>query len=609
MREQDTQKKRPKNHVELTSVTGDARQEASKRPLNLKLISRLFSYTQPYAKIRNWLFLLVFIRAVQLPAIPFYMGQIIRGPVSEGDMGGVFFHSALLVSFILFMLYIFYWRFRLSQQLGERVVHDLRNAVFVHIHSMPMSYFDRTRLGRNLSRVTNDAEAVRVGVQNVLFVSLVQLGQMIVAAGMMMYLNLRLFLVILTMAPILYVIISYFRKKLSKAYREVQESFSRVTSTLAESVSGVRVTQGFARQDTNAHLFHNLVDDHAQYNMNVARNAGVFVPLLELNSQVFIAFALLVGGWQVFHSGMEPATFIPFFIMVPLFFGPIKNIGNQYNSSLSAMAGAERIFSLLDQEPDWQDPPEAIELQDIKGKVEFRDLCFAYNPKEPVIRNLSFRVEPGSTAALVGETGSGKSTIIKLVSKFYLPTYGELLIDDIDIRRLASRSLQHQLGIVLQDNFLFTGTVLDNIRYSRYDADEEEVIEVLRKLDCLDLMKSLPDGLATIVGEKGTGISLGQRQLICFARSLLADPKIMILDEATSSVDTITEGRIQRALAILLENRTSIIVAHRLSTIRHADVVLVMDQGRLAEHGSHEQLLARNGLYTRLYRRFVRSAE
>ncbi len=594
--------------AELTKVTERSR-EVEQRPLDLNLIKRLFSYTRPYAKTRNWLFLLVVVRSVQLPTIPFYMGYIIRGPISAGDLRGVLVQTSILVVLVALMLFVFYWRSRFGQELGEKVIHDLRNQVFAHMHSMPMYYFDKTKLGRNISRITNDAEAVRVGVQNVLFVSLVQLGQMLVAAAMMMYLNLRLFLVILAMAPVLYLIVSYFRKRLSKAYREVQESFSRVTSTLAESVSGVRVTQGFARQDTNAHLFHSLVDDHAQYNMSVARNAGVFVPLLDLNSQMFVAFALLVGGWQVLHGDMEPATLIPFFIMIPLFFGPIKNIGNQYNSALSAMAGAERIFSLLDREPEWQDPPDAITPDDLRGRVEFREVDFAYNPKEPVLRRLSFVAEPGQTVALVGETGSGKSTVIKLISKFYLPDRGRLLIDDIDIRQLSSRALQRQLGIVLQENFLFTGTVLDNIRYARWQATDQEVVEVLQRLDCLDLVEALPEGLSTVVGEKGGGISLGQRQLICFARSMLANPKIMILDEATSSVDTITETRIQRALSVLLESRTSFIVAHRLSTIRHADLVLVMDRGRIVERGSHEKLLGDNGLYTRLYRRFARSAE
>ena len=291
------------------------------------------------------------------------------------------------------------------------------------------------------------------------------------------------------------------------------------------------------------------------------------------------------------------------------FFSPIQALANQYNAALAAMAGAERVFAVLDSKPEWTDPTDALTLPEITGRIELRDISFGYDPANPVLHNVSFVAEPGETIALVGHTGSGKSSIINLIAKFYLPTSGSILIDGHDIRGLDSESLHRQMGIVLQENFLFTGTVLDNIRISRPTATRDEVVKAAKLLDCLDLIAALPEGFNTVVGERGSGISLGQRQLICFTRAMLANPRILILDEATSSVDTMTELRIQRALRCLLADRTSFVVAHRLSTIRFADHVLVLDRGRIAESGTHEELLGKGSVYTELYREFSKAGD
>jgi ATP-binding cassette subfamily B protein len=284
-------------------------------------------------------------------------------------------------------------------------------------------------------------------------------------------------------------------------------------------------------------------------------------------------------------------------------------MGRMYNVALTAMAGAERVFRLLDTTPEWADQPSAGELPPIEGHVELDHVTFGYDPGKPVLHDICFEVQPGQTIALVGETGSGKSSIINLIAKFYLPTQGRVLIDGHDLNDVTTFSLHEQMGIVLQQNFLFTGTVMDNIRIGRPEATNLDVIEAAQKLDCLDLLDQMPDGLMTEVGEGGGGISLGQRQLICFTRAMLADPRLLILDEATSAVDTMTEARIQHALSQLLQNRTTIIIAHRLSTVRHADQVLVLDDGRIIERGTHSQLLVLGGTYARLYREFIRSGE
>jgi len=390
----------------------------------------------------------------------------------------------------------------------------------------------------------------------------------------------------------------------------MRDSFSRVTATLAEGVNGIGGTQGFVRQDVHAEMFGELVRDHAEYNSVVNRTQGLFLPLLDLNSQLFVAALLLVGGYQVLRPGATAnvGDLVGFFLMANLFFSPITVLGNQYNTALTSMAGAERIFNLLDLVPDWQDDPAAVDVESMMGHVEMRHLDFEYNRGRPVLSDVSFVASPGQTVALVGHTGSGKTTITSLIAKFYLPTAGQLLIDGREIRTLTSGSLHRHIGIVLQQNFLFTGTVLENIRLGRPEATDAEVAEAVERLDCLDLIDCLPDGFHTQVGERGANLSLGQRQIVCFARAMLADPRILILDEATSSVDTVTEARVQQALARLLAGRTSFVVAHRLSTIRDADQVLVMEHGRIVERGTHHELLAHGGAYTALYRRFVAQA-
>ena len=583
------------------------REDERQRPLDLRLIARLFASTDRWRRQRFWLLLAVLTRAVQLPALTGLVAAVIRGPIAAGDAGGIAVGAIAFAVLAVSTQVVLHYRQRLALELGEAVVCDLRCRLFRHIQTMPMRWFHTNRVGRVVSRMTSDLEDVRVGVQDVFFVSLVQFVQMLIAAAAMLWYDRVLFLTVLLLAPLIWLINRHFHRRLSVALRDMRESFSRVTATLVESVVGIRVTQSFGREAENARLFADLATDHAAWNTRVLRTQGTFLPLLELNSQVCMAVLLLAGGYRVLTPGSatDIGDVVGFFFMASLFFAPISILGSQYNQALTAMAGAERLYRLLDTEPEWGDVADAVELRPIRGHVEFREVHFGYEPGRPVLHGISFTAQPGQMIALVGHTGSGKSSIISLIARFYRATEGQVLVDGLDILQLQDQSLHRQLGMVQQQNFLFSGTVADNIRFGCPDADDERVRDVLRQLDCEDLLESLPDGLQTLAGEGGSALSAGQKQIICFARALLADPAILILDEATSSIDSGTEARLQRALDRLIHGRTSFVVAHRLSTIRRADQVLVLDHGKIVERGTHRELLHAGGAYSVLHAGFA----
>jgi ATP-binding cassette, subfamily B, bacterial len=583
--------------------------EPEQKPLDFAIIRRIYGYTKPYARLRNGLLGLVILRSFQLPLIAWATAAVISGPIARHELRGTALGVVGYLALTGFTSLSFVYRQRLALLLGEAVVHDLRLQVYEHLLRLPMSFFKKVQVGKLIGRITSDVDVVRVGVQDVAFIGIVQGGSMLVSAGLMLYYDWQLFLVVLVMAPVLWGLLRHFRSKLSMAYRAQQESFSRVAASLAESVSGIREIQGFVRQDLNGGLFQQLIYDHSRYNMISAQQSAIFLPLLEFNGQLFLSILLVVGGYQALGGEVRLEALIQFLFLSNAFFGAISPLGNQYNQALTAMAGAERVFGLLDTPPEWSDAPDAYELPPIVGRVEFRRVSFGYQPERPVLHELSFVAEPGQTVALVGYTGSGKSSIVNLVAKLYLAQAGEITIDSHEIKRVSSLSLHRQIASVTQDNFLFAGTVLENIRLGRPGATDEEVWEAARTLDIADLIEDLPRGFLTEIGEKGAGLSVGQRQVVCFVRAMLARPRILILDEATSSVDTVTESRLQHALMKLLQGRTSFVVAHRLSTIRHADLVLVLDHGRIVESGNHRQLLTLGGRYARMYRQFVSSTD
>jgi len=458
--------------------------EEDRAPLKWALIRRIFVYTRPYAAKRNRLFLLTFIRGLQLPALAWLIGVTINGPIAGRNPAGIYGYAAGYLVLALVTVGMFHFRQRFALELGEAVVHDMRSHLVRKLMTLPMSFYNQTKFGRIISRMTSDIDSVRAGVQDVAFILVVQGLQMAGAAALMVWYDWKLFSLMAIMAPVIWMLNERYRREMSRRLRKVQESWSRVTSTLAESVGGVRVTQAFVRQEVNSGFFRQLINVHGANNVGVAQASAVFVPLLQLKSQLFLGAMALLGGYGAlrWHGWLhvEVGDLVMFFFLANLFFDPVQVIGNQINQAMMAMAGAERLFRLLDQPPAWEDPPDAKALGPIRGRVEFESVQFEYQPGRPVLRDISFVVEPGRTVALVGHTGSGKTTLVGLLQKLYLPTGGQVRVDDVDLSSVRGDSLRSQMGSVQQNNFLFAGSISDNIRFSRPGSTYDEIREAGR---------------------------------------------------------------------------------------------------------------------------------
>ncbi|MGI6666767.1 MAG: ABC transporter ATP-binding protein [Bacillota bacterium] len=486
---------------------------------------------------------------------------------------------------------------------GQYMLYSIRKKLFLHLQDLGLDFYDKLQAGRIMSRVVNDVESINhllAGGSLNLLSDFVNIFGIIY---IMLRLNARLAMITFITLPLLFFTIYFLQSKLTRAYHKTRRRLADIAANLQESISGMKITQAFSREDQNADRFNDTNRQNFQAQMEAARLHAVFFPLVDIISTIGVALVYYYGGIRMSlgDAAVTIGTITVFVNYTNRLFWPIRNLVEVWNWVLQAAVSSERVFEVLDTEPNVQDKPDAIELGSVEGHVEFKDITFGYDPSLPVLHNVNIEAKPNETIALVGPTGAGKSSVINLLCRFYDVQGGAVVVDGHDVRDVTIQSLRQNLGIVLQDTVLFSGTIRENIRYGRLTATDEEVEEAAKVVGAHDFIMRQPDGYDTEVRERGSRLSVGQRQLLAFARALLADPRILILDEATSSVDAYTELLIQRALEKLFKGRTSIVIAHRLSTIRNADRIYVIDQGRVVEVGNHEELVAEGGLYKSLY--------
>lgn len=582
-------------------MASDKDDEILGKAYDSKLMKRLLFYLRPYKKYVFWgIFLSVSVAGLG-PVRPYLTKIAVDYSIVNKDYNSLMYISLALIASLVLQSFVQYFLTYYTQLMGQKVLYDIRVKLFEHVQKLALRFFDKTPIGRVVTRVTNDVESLNELFSAGIITVFGDIFVILWILGFMFFMAWDLSLVTLVVLPLVILATSIFRKKVRVAYRDVRFHLARLNTFMQEHITGMNVVQIFNKENDEFAKFSGINKDHTDANIKSVFYYAVFFPVVDFFSSAAITLIIWYGGGQVIQNTLSIGVLFAFIQYTEMFFRPIRDLSEKYNVLQTAMASSERIFKLFDDETFIKNPENPVKLNKVIGQIEFENVKFAYNPDEYVLRNISFKINPGETVAIVGATGAGKTSIINILTRFYDINEGTIKLDGVDINKLDKRDLRKYISIVLQDVFLFSGTIYSNITLDNAEITLDDAIRAAKTVGANKFIENLPNGYNEEVKEKGATLSVGQKQLISFARALAYDPKILILDEATSSVDTETELLIQNAIQKLLVNRTSIVIAHRLSTIQNADKIIVMHKGEIREVGNHQELLAKRGIYYRLY--------